>query len=181
MYDVIVVGARCGGAPTAMLFARRGYRVLLLERRPFPSDTMSTLYIHQPGVARLAEWGLLDAVDASGCPPLDRVSYLVADVRLDAAAPVLGEASCIWGLGVIALARSAQEEARKLYDEALQLYRRVGSVLGEANCIQSLGNIALARSEHEEARKRYDEDAAAPAGVSRGERHGGTAAAPASG
>jgi len=95
MYDVIVVGARCGGAPTAMLFARRGYRVLLLERRRFPSDTMSTLYIHQPGLAHLAEWGLLDAVAASGCPRLDRVSYRAADVRLDAAAPVLGEIG--WG------------------------------------------------------------------------------------
>jgi choline dehydrogenase-like flavoprotein len=26
-YDAIVVGARCAGSPTAMLLARRGYRV----------------------------------------------------------------------------------------------------------------------------------------------------------
>ena len=32
MYDVIVVGARCAGAPTAMLLAQRGRRVLLVER-----------------------------------------------------------------------------------------------------------------------------------------------------
>ncbi|WP_433254700.1 NAD(P)/FAD-dependent oxidoreductase [Streptosporangium sp. CA-135522] len=82
MYDVIVVGARCAGAPTAMLLARSGYRVLLLERATFPRDTLSTHYIHQPGVARLASWGLLDAVAASGCPPLDQAVYEVADVRL---------------------------------------------------------------------------------------------------
>ncbi len=53
MYDAIVVGARCAGSPTAMLLARQGYRVLLLDKTSFPSDTLSTHYIHQPGVARL--------------------------------------------------------------------------------------------------------------------------------
>jgi len=69
MYDAIVVGARCAGSPTAMLLARRGFRVLLLDRAGFPSDTLSTHYIHQPGVAALRRWGLLDRVVASGCPP----------------------------------------------------------------------------------------------------------------
>ena len=46
MYDAIVVGARCGGSPTAMLLARRGYQVLLVDRAAFPSDTLSTHYIH---------------------------------------------------------------------------------------------------------------------------------------
>ena len=41
-YDVIVVGARCAGSPTAMLLARQGYRVLLVDRATFPSDTIST-------------------------------------------------------------------------------------------------------------------------------------------
>jgi flavin-dependent dehydrogenase len=70
MYDVIVVGARVAGAPTAMLLARTGYRVLLVDRDTFPSDIMSTHYIHQPGIAALNRWGLLDRVTASGCPPV---------------------------------------------------------------------------------------------------------------
>jgi flavin-dependent dehydrogenase len=41
-YDVIVVGARCAGSPTAMLLATSGYRVLLVDRATFPSDTIST-------------------------------------------------------------------------------------------------------------------------------------------
>ena len=61
MYDAIVVGARCAGSPTAMLLARRGYRVLLVDRAGFPSDTLSVHYIHQPGVALLKRWGLLDS------------------------------------------------------------------------------------------------------------------------
>ena len=71
MYDVIVVGARCAGSPTAMLLARQGHRVLLLDRATFPSDTNSTHYVQQPAVARLREWGVIDDVLASGCPPIE--------------------------------------------------------------------------------------------------------------
>ncbi|WP_155372913.1 FAD-dependent oxidoreductase [Catellatospora vulcania] len=85
-YDVIVVGARCAGSPTAMLFARLGYRVLLLERSAFPSDKISTLYIQQPGVARLKRWGVLDAVVATGCPELDHVVYELDEVRVEGCA-----------------------------------------------------------------------------------------------
>ena len=60
VYDAIVVGARCAGSPTAMLLARKGYRVLLVDRATFPSDTISTHLIHPLGVAALARWGLLD-------------------------------------------------------------------------------------------------------------------------
>ena len=63
-YDAIVVGARCGGAPTAMLLARRGYRVLLVDKATFPSDTMSTHLVHPPGVAALARWGILERLEA---------------------------------------------------------------------------------------------------------------------
>jgi len=68
MYDAIVVGARCAGAPTAMLLARKGYRVLLADRDTFPSDIMSTHYIHLPGHVRLQRWGLLEEVVSSGAP-----------------------------------------------------------------------------------------------------------------
>lgn len=51
MFDAILVGARCAGSPTAMLLARAGHRVLLLDRTTFPSDTLSTHVIHQPGAA----------------------------------------------------------------------------------------------------------------------------------
>jgi flavin-dependent dehydrogenase len=53
MPDVIIVGARCAGAPTAMLLARLGHRVLLVDRATFPSDTISTHVVHPPAVAGL--------------------------------------------------------------------------------------------------------------------------------
>jgi flavin-dependent dehydrogenase len=74
-YDVIVVGARCAGAPTAMLLAQQGYRTLVVDRSAFGSDTLSTHVIHPPGVAALARWGLLDDVVATGCPPIGRYSF----------------------------------------------------------------------------------------------------------
>src|SRR5262249_62213241 len=68
MYDVIVVGARVAGSSTAMLLARSGLKVLAVDRAEFPSDTLSTHQVQVPGVARLARWGLLDRVAASGAP-----------------------------------------------------------------------------------------------------------------
>jgi flavin-dependent dehydrogenase len=74
-YDAIVVGARCGGSPTAMLLARSGYRVLLVDKARFPSDTMSTHLAHPPAVAALARWGILDRLEATNCPPITRYSF----------------------------------------------------------------------------------------------------------
>ncbi|HEY5952174.1 MAG TPA: NAD(P)/FAD-dependent oxidoreductase [Kofleriaceae bacterium] len=70
-YDAIIVGARCAGAPTAMLLARAGYKVLVVDRSTFPSDTISTHVLHPQGVAALARWGVLDRLVATGCPAID--------------------------------------------------------------------------------------------------------------
>jgi 2-polyprenyl-6-methoxyphenol hydroxylase-like FAD-dependent oxidoreductase len=74
-WDVIVVGARCAGSPTAMLLARKGYKVLLVDAATFPSDTISTHLLHPPAVAALKRWGLLDGVEATGCPPIHTYAY----------------------------------------------------------------------------------------------------------
>ena len=72
MYDAIVVGARCAGSPTSMLLARRGYRVLLVDKATFPSDTLSTHIIWPQGIDVLARWGLSDSLEATGVPPIGR-------------------------------------------------------------------------------------------------------------
>jgi 2-polyprenyl-6-methoxyphenol hydroxylase-like FAD-dependent oxidoreductase len=74
-YDAIVIGARCGGSPTAMLLARKGYKVLLVDRATFPSDTVSTHFVHAPGMAALERWGLRGTLAASGCPPIRTYSF----------------------------------------------------------------------------------------------------------
>jgi flavin-dependent dehydrogenase len=75
IYDAIVVGARVAGSPIAMLLARKGYDVLLLDRATFPSDTISTHLVHPPGVAALQRWGLLDSVAATGCPAINTYAF----------------------------------------------------------------------------------------------------------
>lgn len=87
MYDVIVIGARCSGSPTARLLALRGYRVLMVDKATFPSDAISTHYLHFPAVARLQRWGLLDTVLATGCPPIDRMTWGMNDVYITGTAP----------------------------------------------------------------------------------------------
>jgi flavin-dependent dehydrogenase len=74
-FDAIVVGARCAGSPTAMLLARKGYRVLVVDRASFPSDTVSTHLVHPLGVEALSRWGLLDRLVATGCPPIHTYSF----------------------------------------------------------------------------------------------------------
>ena len=69
MYDVVVVGARCAGASTALLLARRGHRVLLVDRDSLPSDhLLSTHLIWPTGIAHLKRWGLLDRLVRAGTP-----------------------------------------------------------------------------------------------------------------
>ena len=78
-HDVIIVGARCAGSATAMLLARRGLRVLVLDRARYGSDTVSTHALMRGGVLQLQRWGLLDEIVAAGTPPVTRVVFHYPD------------------------------------------------------------------------------------------------------
>jgi flavin-dependent dehydrogenase len=81
-YDAIIVGGRCAGASTAMLLARAGLRVLLVDRATFPSDVPRGHFIHRDGPRRLAKWGLLDRVLGSGCPSVTTITQDLGDFPL---------------------------------------------------------------------------------------------------
>jgi 2-polyprenyl-6-methoxyphenol hydroxylase-like FAD-dependent oxidoreductase len=74
-HDIAVVGARAAGAATALLLARMGHDVVVLDRALLPSDTLSTHSIARSGVVQLHRWGLLDDVLASGAPPIHEVTF----------------------------------------------------------------------------------------------------------
>jgi len=78
-HDVIVVGARNAGAATAMLLARAGHDVVVLDRSKPTTDTNSTHALSRGGVVQLNKWGLLDKVVASGAPPIRNVSFHLPD------------------------------------------------------------------------------------------------------
>lgn len=78
MYDAIIVGARCAGSPTAMLLARQGHSVLVVDRAQFPSDVWSTHFITGAGTALLRRWGAIERLEARGVPMFDHVLLNVA-------------------------------------------------------------------------------------------------------
>jgi flavin-dependent dehydrogenase len=77
-HDVVVVGARVAGAATAMLLARLGHDVVVVDQASFPSDTVSTHSIARSGVVQLRRWGLLEAVLDSGAPAIRQVTFNAA-------------------------------------------------------------------------------------------------------
>ncbi len=74
-YQAIIVGARCAGSPMAMLLARKGYRVLIVDRASFPSDALSTHVVQPLGAAALSRWGLLERLVETGVPPIDTYAF----------------------------------------------------------------------------------------------------------
>lgn len=90
VYDVIIVGARCAGASLAMLLARAGHRVAMVDRSSFPSDTMSTHFLWQRGASRLDAWGLLDRLQERGCTPIKEITFDVGPVQLSGIGPAVG-------------------------------------------------------------------------------------------
>ena len=82
-YDAIVVGARCAGAATAMLMARRGLKVLVIDRGRYGADTMSTHALMRGGVTQLHRWGLLPRIVASGTPAVRSTAFHYGDDVLE--------------------------------------------------------------------------------------------------
>ncbi len=78
-HDVVVVGGRVAGAATALLLARAGVRVALVERSAYGSDTVSTHGLMRAGVLQLARWEILDDVIAAGTPPIRETTFHYAD------------------------------------------------------------------------------------------------------
>ena len=84
-YDAVIVGARCAGAATAMLLARAGVKVLVIDRQAYGSDTMSTHALMRAGVLQLKRWRLLEAVMAAETPEIRTTTFHYGSdsVRLD--------------------------------------------------------------------------------------------------
>jgi 2-polyprenyl-6-methoxyphenol hydroxylase-like FAD-dependent oxidoreductase len=74
-WDVIIIGGRVAGASTALLLARAGLRVLVVERARRGADTLSTHALMRGGVLQLHRWGLLDQLAATGVQPVHRVTF----------------------------------------------------------------------------------------------------------
>src|SRR5262245_14676984 len=66
MHDVLIVGAGPAGTVAAIVLARAGARVRLVDRADFPRDKLCGDTINPGALARLRALGVGDAVDARG-------------------------------------------------------------------------------------------------------------------
>src|SRR6516162_2787621 len=82
MFDAIVVGGRCAGAATALLLARKGLKVLIVDKARFPSEIPQGHFIRLRGPKLLRDWGVLDYIVRSGCPPVTRMTMDLGDFPL---------------------------------------------------------------------------------------------------
>ena len=82
MFDAIVVGGRCAGAATALLLARRGFKVLVVDKTRFPAEIPHGHFIHRQGPRLLQQWGLLDSIVDSGCPAVTKMMVDLGDFPL---------------------------------------------------------------------------------------------------
>ena len=73
--DAVIVGARCAGAATALLLARAGARVLMVDRGVYGSDTTSTHALMRGAVLQLHRWDVLRAIVAAGTPPVRSTTF----------------------------------------------------------------------------------------------------------
>jgi len=117
-----------------MLLARKGLRVLAIDRAKFPSDTLSSHQLQPPGAARLRRWGLLDALEKAGTPPAREVRFQSGDVVLHGAYPsdeaLYSPRRTLLDALLVDAARAAGAEVREntIVDEVLTADGRVTGI-----------------------------------------------------
>ena len=84
-YDALVVGARCAGAATAMLMARRGLKVLAIDRAAYGADTVSTHALMRGGVLQLHRWGVLPRLREMATPAVRSTAFHYGDEAVEVA------------------------------------------------------------------------------------------------
>lgn len=135
-FDVIVVGSRVAGAPTAMLLARSGLRVALVDRARFPSDAVSSHQLQVPGAAALARWGLLDrVVEAAPEAAVDEVSLTVSDVTVTGRLPVVDGVGTLVSPRRIRLDQLLRDEAVTAGAEVVERFDVTGVEVDEGRVV----------------------------------------------
>jgi flavin-dependent dehydrogenase len=142
-YDVVIVGTRVAGAATALLLARRGLRVLAVDRAKFPSDTLSTHQIQLPGGALLRRWGLLDSLPS---PPARTVRFDTGSAVLSGCYPAYDGVDAVYSprrttldAMLVDAARAAGAEVRQGFAVSSLLFGQSGSVAGIRGSAKSGG------------------------------------------
>lgn len=147
-YDAVVVGARVAGASTALLLARAGRRVLVVERGRRGADTRSSHALMRGAVLKLARWGVLDDIIAAGTPMIRHTTFNYGDDEIRIPIKPYAGVEGLWAPRrtvldpiLVAAAEAAGAEVRygaKVLDLVRRGDRVAGVVLDDGN-----GPVAL--------------------------------------
>ena len=131
-FDAVIVGARCAGAATAMLMARAGLRVLVLDRTHPSRDTLSTHALMRAGVLQLSRWGLLQRIVAAGTPPVTATTFHYGDrtETLQLTEPLYAPRRTVLDTALLSAAQEAGAQARFGVDVTELCRDRTGRVTG---------------------------------------------------
>ena len=131
-FDAVIVGARCAGATTAMLMARAGLRVLVVDRTHPSRDTLSTHALMRAGVLQLSRWGLLQRVVAAGTPPVTATRFHYGDrtETLQLTEPLYAPRRTVLDTALLSAAQEAGAQARFGVDVTELCRDRTGRVTG---------------------------------------------------
>ncbi|MDX6649123.1 MAG: hypothetical protein QOJ97_1074 [Solirubrobacteraceae bacterium] len=146
-FDVIVVGARCAGAPLATMLARAGVRVCVVDKDRFPSDTLSTHAIQPAGVQVLERLGVLDAL-LKVAPPMLRGRMVFDD-----GVAVIDDVVAITGAPVLSVRRVTLDEV--LVKAAVEAGAQVRTQTAVTGLLMDRGRVAGVRHNGGELRATF--------------------------
>jgi 2-polyprenyl-6-methoxyphenol hydroxylase-like FAD-dependent oxidoreductase len=136
--DVVVVGARCAGAATALLLARRGLRVMVVDRTRRGSDTLSTHALMRPAVVQLQRWGLLPEVVAAGTPAVRRTVFHYGTERVPVTLRPAAGADALYAPRRTVLDRILLDAAERAGAQVLTGARVLGLLRNESGTVTGI-------------------------------------------
>jgi flavin-dependent dehydrogenase len=125
-YDAVIIGGRCAGAATALLLARSGAKVLMVDRQTYGSDTLSTHALMRGAVLQLTRWGLIPDITAAGTPAIRSTTFHYGSEAIQVAIKPAHGVECLFAPRRTVLDRLLVDAAREAGAEV-----RHGVVLSE--------------------------------------------------
>ena len=96
-FDAVVIGAGPAGSAAAILLARAGWSVALVEKDTFPRRKVCGECLAASNLPLLDELGISEEFEAAAGPQLSRVALMSGDCTIEARLPAARTGSHPWG------------------------------------------------------------------------------------